>query len=113
MNGIKFRLESKKSGKQMLLILRRQKHQILQLNKGLDGASKFMVHLLQGLDDGTIEEGSLKDLKEQWLQELLHASSLHFIYIYIERDVSQSRVVQCQASAVSSTCASHELQSEM
>ena len=73
LDGVTIKLELKKqdlkSGKKQLIIMRKKRQQILQLDFGMNGADVFMVSLLKGLDDGTIAEAELKERKDAWLKE--------------------------------------------
>ena len=68
--GSKWRVELKKNKSKKLVIMRKDKSQVMQLPHG-PGAESWMIHILQGLESGEVQCKDLKALKAKWLQELL------------------------------------------
>ena len=68
----KWRLERKRNQKETLLILRKNKKQVLQL-KDVEGAEAWMIAALQRMANGTLEEAELKHEKEAWIEDRMHA----------------------------------------
>ena len=76
-NGTRYKVEKKKNGKFPLILMKRNKQQILQVREDSSPeAERFMVNLLLQLEATKIEETDLKGLKEQFLgqaQRIMHA----------------------------------------
>ena len=70
--GHRYRVEAKKSGgDKYLLLLRKDRQQLLQMKRETPGAQSFMVGLLTKLSAGELKDDELKAAKETFLEDCL------------------------------------------
>ena len=67
-SGARFRVEAKKDKKGSLLLMKKNKKQILQM-RSQPGAASYLWSLLDDLAAKKLDEQQLKLKKDQWLQD--------------------------------------------